>query len=228
MYLFTLVSPIMVCYNFVYICPASLPEVILLRVFFARHGKDDDRYRGGWSDLDLIPEGIVQAKKLAQHLNRNNHTYQITGIISSDLPRTMTTASIIAAELGLSVQADSRLREINNGDLSGMLNDTALRQYPGLFFSTLHMNEAYPNGESPADFYRRIRLWFSDFCSGCRSRSGNILIVTHGGVINVIYHLVRGTEWSNKNPACKAANCSIHILNMDTMQFEAENRTDFL
>ena len=60
-----------------------------MKVLFVRHGKDDDRYRGGWSNLDLIPEGVEQAKKLASYLKANNHDYNITQIISSDLPRTI-------------------------------------------------------------------------------------------------------------------------------------------
>lgn len=205
-----------------------LMEVIILRVIFVRHGKDDDRFRGGWSKLDLTPEGIRQTKALASHLKQNNHRYKIAHILSSDLPRAMTTAGIIASDLDLSVQEDAMLREIDNGDLAGMRNETALLQYPGLFFSTLDMEEAYPSGESPRDFYRRIRLWFSDFCSGCHDVNGNILVVTHGGVINLIYHLVKGMEWSNRNPSFPIANCSIHILNMGKMEFEAENKTEFL
>ena len=199
-----------------------------MKVIFVRHGKDDDRYRGGWSNLDLTPEGVEQSKRLAKHIKENDHDYEITHIISSDLPRAMATANFISAEFGLAIQKEFRIRETNNGDLAGMLNETALEQYPGLFFSTLKMDEAYPNGESPNDFYMRIRLWFSEFCSACRNMKGNIVVVTHGGVINVIYHLVKGIAWSNKGSAFKAANCSIHILNMDTMEFEVENRTDFL
>ena len=199
-----------------------------MKLIFVRHGKDDDRYRGGWSSLDLIPEGVEQAKQLAKHLKDNNHTYQIAQIISSDLTRTLTTANIISCELCLPIQKDFQIRETNNGDLAGILNDTALKQYPGLFFSSLEMDEAYPNGESPNDFYLRIKKWFSDLTSNYRNVKGNILIVTHGGVINVVYHLVKDIEWNNKGRAFKAGNCSIHVLNMDTMKFEIENKTDFL
>lgn len=199
-----------------------------MKLIFVRHGKDDNRYRGGWSNLDLIPEGMEQAKQLAQYLKDNNQDYLITHIISSDLPRTMSTAHFISSELGLPIQKEFRIREIDNGDLAGMLNDTALEKYPGLFFSSLKMDETYPNGESPLDFYMRINMWFSEFSSNCRNIKGNILIVTHGGVINVVYHLIKGIEWNNKNPVFKAGNCSIHILNMDTMEFDVENKNDFL
>ncbi len=199
-----------------------------MKIILVRHGKDDDRYRGGWSSHDLTPQGISQAKQLAKHLKENQVTYNITQILSSDLPRALTTANYISAELGLTVQKEPQLRETNNGDLAGMLNTAALELYPGLFFNTLKMDEPYPNGESPRDFYLRIQKWFSAFCDKCNASDGNVLIVSHGGVINVIYHLVNSMEWSNKGPSYKAANCSIHILDTATMKFDTENRTDFL
>lgn len=199
-----------------------------MRIVFVRHGKDDDKYRGGWSSLDLIPEGIEQAKKLAKHLAENRMEYNITRIISSDLPRTMTTASYISAELGLPVLEEPQIRETNNGDLAGMLNDEALVRYPGLFFSSLEMDEPYPNGESPNEFYARIKTWFENFLVEYQNTNGNTLVVTHSGVINVIYHIVRKMDWSNKGRTFKVSNCSIHVLNTDILDFEVENKVDFL
>ncbi len=199
-----------------------------MKVLFIRHGKDDDRYRGGWSNLDLTPEGTEQAKLLAEYLKENNREYRIRQIISSDLPRAMSTARFISAELDLPVQQEFQLREMNNGDLAGMPNEEALERYPGLFFRTLEMNEPYPNGESPDDFFMRIKKWFDGLTAKYKNTDENIIVVTHGGVINIIYYLVNGLEWSNKSRVFKAANCSIHVLNTDTMKFEVENMTDFL
>lgn len=199
-----------------------------MKVIFVRHGKDDNKYRGGWSKIDLIQEGIEQAKQLANHMKENSQEYHIQRIIASDLARTISTARFISAELGLPIQQEYRLREMNNGDLAGMLNEEALKQYPGLFFSSLKMDEAYPNGESPSDFFARIRSWFDEFVEKSKNTNDNILIVTHGGVINIIYHLVNGIEWNNQSHIYKVANCSVHVLDMDTMKFEVENKIDFL
>ena len=196
-----------------------------MKVIFVRHGKDDDRFRGGWSDADLIPEGREQAKRLAEYLKENNREYRIRKIISSDLPRAMSTAQYIADGLDLPVQPEMRLREMNNGDLAGMLNEEAFERYPGLFFRSLKMDEPYPNGESPVGFFTRIKKWYDEFAAECENTDENILAVTHGGVINIIYHLVNGIEWSNKGDSFKVSNCSIHVLNMETMKFEVENKT---
>jgi len=199
-----------------------------MRIIFVRHGKDDDRYRGGWSNLDLVLEGVEQAKKLAKHLAENKMEYNIARIIASDLPRAMTTAGYISAELGLPVLEEAQIREINNGDLAGMLNDESIVQYPGLFFSALEMDEPYPNGETPNEFYARIKNWFENFLVDNQNYNENTLVVTHSGVINIIYHMVRKVEWSNKGHTFKVSNCSIHMLNTDTMVFEIENKIDFL
>ena len=92
-----------------------------------------------------------------KHLKENNSFYEITKIISSDLQRTITTADYVSKELGLPIVKNEKLREINNGDLAGMLNEEAIIRYPGLFFSSLEMNKSYPNGESPNDFYVRVK-----------------------------------------------------------------------
>ena len=199
-----------------------------MKIIFVRHGKDDNNYRGGWSKMDLIPEGIEQAKQLAKHIKENNQEYQIQKIVASDLPRTMTTARFISTQLGLPIQQEWRLRETNNGDLAGMPNEEVLKRYPGLFFSSLKMDEAYPNGESPNDFFNRIKIWFDEFVAIYKNINENVLVVTHSGVINIIYHLVNGIEWNNQSHIFKSANCSIHILDVDAMRFEVENKNDFL
>lgn len=193
-----------------------------MKIFFVRHGMDDNRYRGGWSDHDLTPEGRIQAAQLAKHLRNHKEDYNITKIISSDLKRALTTAEYISEELGIPVQQEPQLREMNNGDLAGMLNAQANAQYPGLYFNTLKMDEAYPNGESPNTFYLRIQKWFTGFSSQLDA-NGNVLIVTHGGVISIIYHLVNNIEWSNRTPPFKTSHCGIYILDMDEMMFDVDN-----
>ena len=55
-----------------------------MNMIFVRHGKDDDRYRGGWNHMDLTEDGMEQAKQLAKYLRENNTIYQISQIVSSD------------------------------------------------------------------------------------------------------------------------------------------------
>ena len=54
------------------------------------------------------------------------------------------------------------------------------------------------------------------------------MVVTHSGVINIIYHIVNQIQWSNKSKPFPVSNCSLHILDTGTMTFEIENNISFL
>ena len=67
--------------------------------------------------------------------------------------------------------------------------------YPGLYYNTLSMDQAYPNGESPTDFYIRIKDAFIELLYKYKGKK--ILIITHGGVITVLQCLINGWKYSN-------------------------------
>lgn len=156
--------------------------------YFVRHGKDDESVRGGWSQSSLTVEGFAQAEKLAQHIHGQN--WEIRNVFSSDLPRAMQTAYPVAAKLHLPIIPMPDFREVNNGDLSGMENEMAAQLYPGLYWNTLEWDQKYPGGESPHEFYKRIYKAWDSFQKKVIERSENVLLVTHGGVINVILSIV--------------------------------------
>lgn len=191
-----------------------------MKIIFVRHGKDDSNYRGGWSTMDLTEEGKIQAMRLAEFLYSQKGTFDISKIVSSDLPRTVSTAKAISYKLKIPFHVDARLREMNNGELAGMKNEVASIKYPGLYFNTLKMDEKYPNGESPREFFDRIQKWFFDFIKMYEDSESNIIVVTHSGVINIIYYIINNMAWTNREKPFKVSNCSVHILNTKTMKFE--------
>ncbi|PRT70434.1 histidine phosphatase family protein [Streptococcus anginosus] len=199
-----------------------------MNLLFVRHGKDSDQHRGGWSQLDLLPEGKREAEALADYLAQLKEDYHFTKMITSDLKRAETTATILAEALQLPLEKESALRETNNGDLAGMLNSEADQKFPHLYFRSLAMDEHYPNGESPREFYQRIKTWFELFLKENHNSDETQIVVTHGGVINIIYHLLNQIEWTNKSNLFHVKHCSISLLNTKTLVFEVENQTDFL
>lgn len=77
------------------------------------------------------------------------------------------------------------------------------------------MDQQYPGGESPMEFYKRIKDSFYQLSSEIiDGKIGpNVMIVTHGGVINIIYYIINKLEWTNKSPAfCKISNTGIHSI----------------
>ena len=169
--------------------------------YLIRHGKDDDTVRGGWSLSSLTDEGRIQVESLTEHITRNQNELKIEKLFSSDLPRAMQTAQPIATALNLEVKAMPEFRETNNGILAGMPNAIADEKYPGVYWSALGWEESYPQGESPRVFYERIKAAWKQFSEMILVDNQNVVLVTHGGVINVICSLINGRDYSNKDKA---------------------------
>ncbi|MEF3354147.1 histidine phosphatase family protein [Paenibacillus sp. GYB006] len=203
-----------------------------MTIYFVRHGADDEGYRGGWSQRGLNVEGYRQSEKLGSYLKNNQSSYQVHRIVSSDLQRALDTANEIAKNLNLSVESNSEWRETNNGVIAGMPNEIVNERFPGLYFSSLQMEERYPEGESPKEYYLRIKETFKRLCEEqlTNNHLENVFIVTHGGVINVVYHILKGLGWTNKNKSFPTSNTGIHKLEYSNGQWNvtAENFLEHL
>ena len=161
-------------------------------IFLMRHGADDPERLGGWSRHGLSDEGIQQV-----HTAKTLFADQgITAVYASDLERARQTAEIISAYLSLPVTYLPQFREANNGVLAGMLKTEARIRYPGLYWNTLGWDDAYPDGESPHQFYDRVKNAWQTFRQ--QVQNDNVLLVTHGGVINVILCLENNELYSNR------------------------------
>ncbi|MGN0533814.1 MAG: histidine phosphatase family protein [Eubacterium sp.] len=169
-----------------------------MKIYVVRHGQDDDSVRGGWSNVALTDLGIKQSVDLADELFSKIDEYNIGMIISSDIIRTKQTALIISEKLSVPVKYDIAFREVNNGDLAGLNNRIAEEKYPNLYWRKLDWEEHYPHGESPKEFYERISNAWNNLKTSLAYYNKNVLLVTHGGVINVIRCIVDGIEYSNK------------------------------
>ncbi|WP_282942279.1 histidine phosphatase family protein [Paenibacillus sp. RC67] len=185
-----------------------------MKIFLVRHGEDESGYRGGWSSRGLVSNGISQSRKLAEYLHQNKDMFKINTIFSSDLNRAVETSRPIETMLNIQAGYFPHWREMNNGLLAGLANTEAERDFPGVYFNTLQMDEAFPGGESPIAFFQRVKSVFEEFCSQIERREvkSNVLIVTHGGFINVLYYLLNGLEWTNKSSFYPIGNASVHTI----------------
>lgn len=174
-------------------------------IYLMRHGADAaDRY-GGWSQYGLSDEGRRQVHA-AKHLLLHKG---IEKVFSSDLPRAKETAEIIAAFLRLPVIDLPSFRETNNGLLAGMLKTEASVKYPGLYWSALDWTQSWPGGESPEAFFHRIEQAWRAFKEAHRHET--VLLVSHGGVMDVILCLENGVPYTNREMrypiACAEIRC---------------------
>jgi broad specificity phosphatase PhoE len=163
---------------------------VVSRVLLVRHGQSEWNALGRWqgqADPPLSDLGRAQARAAAHSLG------SLDAVYASDLQRATETAVIIAAQLGLGpVMLDADLRERDAGEWSGLTRDEIHERYPGYLPDDRHRAFA-PDGGAP----KRPPGWEPD--DVLRSRvlgalervheavpDGDVLAVTHGGVIYVL------------------------------------------
>ncbi len=161
-----------------------------IELHMVRHGRDEEDKLGGWSDNHLTDKGIIEVKLLKEEIDNDYDLF-----ISSDLNRTKETSLILNEKLNMNIIYDSNFREVNNGILKNMTKKDRDLKYPNLCFSKLKMDQCFPNGESPIEFYERISKAFIKLIN--ENRNKKILLVTHGGVIVVILCILNDIEYSN-------------------------------
>lgn len=172
-------------------------------IYLMRHGADPDDRLGGWSNYGLTETGIQQVKEAVAQLKNKG----IEQIYASDLARAKETAAIIAAELDLDVSYLPQFREGNNGELAGMLKSKARKKYPGVYWNTLDWTQSWAGGESPEQFFLRIKKAWQEFKTMVTDK--NVLLVSHGGVMNVILCLENGITYTNKETSYRIKHAGI-------------------
>lgn len=188
----------------------GLFEGISIMILLMRHGEDDETRLGGWSNAGLSEKGIRHVLSTVNALAELD--CDIRYIFSSDLRRAVETAEIIASRFGLSVIYNKEFREVNNGDLAGLKKDVAAERYPGIYWNTLLWEQRYPNGESPKEFYDRIRNAWIKFKHDVTLIGDDVLLVTHGGVIDVILCIENGIEYSNLKVSYRTEHAGYKVL----------------
>ncbi len=161
-----------------------------IQLHLVRHGETKEGSIGGWSDTSLNDKGKIEIKEILDQLEN----YDI--FISSDLERAKETSEIINDKINIEIVYDKNLREINNGIFKNMSKDQFINQYADYRFDKLKMNQHYIDGESPEEFYNRVRTTFIKILENNKNK--RILMVTHAGVIIVILCLLNGYTYSNK------------------------------
>ncbi len=154
------------------------------RLLLARHGRTEwnaTRRFQGQADVPLDDVGREQAHALAAGLAGE----QIDALVSSDLLRARETAEIVAADRGLDIVFDERLREIDVGTWSGRMLADIRGEDPGLG-GRIERGEDPPRGgaETLAELRARVAAALADALP--RAPDGTLLIVAHGGVVRTI------------------------------------------
>ena len=171
-------------------------------IYLMRHGLDDESFIGGHSDIALIPEGIKSVISARNYIVNNDLV--INKIFTSDILRSRQTANIINSKLNVPLEESKYLRELDKGLLNGMNLEFAKKYYKE-YINTKDIYKRFPEGESLSDFYNRILYYFNDIL-----KEDNTLIITHRGVINMIYYILTNTPLDYDKTKFKVTHSSIH------------------
>jgi broad specificity phosphatase PhoE len=163
------------------------------RLLLVRHGEStwnrDGRIQGQL-DPPLSERGQIQARETAERLAG----HRIVALYTSDLRRARQTAAAIAEELGATPVPLTELREIYLGEWEGKTKEDMSAEYPELWEAwTSHPSwDLVPGGEGTAQFGQRVRRITEELLA--RHPEGDVLCVTHGGVIQVALASVVGGQ----------------------------------
>lgn len=173
-------------------------------IYILRHGLDDERFIGGWSNVSLIEEGIKQVEDASGFLKESN--FNIEKIVSSDILRAKETSLIVQKYLDKEIVYDEILRELNKGKLNGLLKTNVPSEYDYLKGNP-DIDVVYPDGESLEMFFNRIKRDLNKILS-----YDNSLLITHRGVINALYFILNDIKPDNNKERFNVTHASIHEL----------------
>ena len=153
----------------------------MTRLLIVRHGESTWNAQSRWqgqADPPLSPLGEQQAEEAAERLAE---IASITVVWTSDLVRARRTAELIASRLGVDgVRDEPRLRERDVGSWSGLTRAEIEERWPGY----LAARRSPPDFEGDAQLLARTRAGLLAAVDG--RRTGDLLVVTHGGVVRTI------------------------------------------
>ncbi len=160
-----------------------------------RHGETDWNVQGriqGHTDIALNRLGEAQADALGKRLSRE----QFDAVYSSDLIRAYRTASPAVADPEHTIVKEPSLRERHLGILQGLTGAQALLEHPAAWdaFKARDPARALEGGESLGEFSRRVTGFVERVLR--QHAGGRLLLVTHGGVLDVVYRHALGMPLS--------------------------------
>lgn len=177
------------------------------RVHLVRHGatvwNEEHRIQGG-RDIPLSDVGIKQAQELSDKLRE----IEIDVVCTSTLERAMQTAEIALLDETIPVHTHSGLNERNYGEYEGRLFSDVEKA-----FGEGATNSRNPlGGETREEFILRVDNTFDELIS---LHSGkNILLISHGGVIQRLHERLSGVVASVQDIGYEIKNCFVYTFDV--------------
>jgi broad specificity phosphatase PhoE len=189
-----------------------------MQIVLVRHGATDwnlEHRCQGSTDRALSETGVRQAEEIAIRLRAET----VHGVYSSDLTRARQTAELIGQQHGLPVEIETRIRELDHGQLEG-LTFAEIKQSYGGFLSRWRSEPAeleVPGGERLIDVAERAWAGLNRIAAR-HGAADNIVVVSHNFPIVGIVCRITGTHLNSYR------NFHLDPCGMTRLQLDGESR----
>ena len=172
-----------------------------MKLYVVRHGETLENANNclvGRLNSSLTEEGINQAKKVSEYFKDKN----IDLIVSSPLDRCKQTSEIISNENIPIIYSDSLLGR-DHGEFTGKPKESINFDE----YWNYNKNIKYEKAESVKDLYNRVAKWVEEIKEKYYDK--NIIIVTHSGIMRVLYYYFKGIPDNGILSEITIRNCEV-------------------
>lgn len=197
-------------------------------LILVRHGETDWNRTGrcqGVADIELNNNGRKQVRELAESLKN----LDIAAVYSSDLRRALETARVIARHHSISVSIDEDLREMNQGELEGLMFSEIRERYVHVLKEWRESPETLilPSGESLLEVQRRAWKAFEKVHR--RHAGETVVAVSHNLTITTLLCKITGVGLKGfRNFNLQAASKNIIVSRNGNIEVDVLNDVSHL
>mmetsp|Transcript_76342 Transcript_76342/g.210753 ORF Transcript_76342/g.210753 Transcript_76342/m.210753 type:complete len:358 (+) Transcript_76342:98-1171(+) len=194
------------------------------RIILVRHGEsegnaDHSLYRSTGDNLiELTPAGSLQAQEAGRRI-KGIIGEESVHIFVSPFERTLQTSRNVREAFDSQIKhtyVEPRIREQEFGNLQGhdFKRFREEQQRVGRFWYR------FPEGESGADVYDRVKNWWDDTLLEVNTRHGhqhveNVVVITHGLTMRLVLMQLYGWSPNTFHTVWNARNCAVYVLVKD-------------
>ena len=166
-----------------------------MAVYLVRHAEDRGAAEARFGDFGLTPRGLAQASEAARALAR----IPFERCVTSPLERALETARCLVAERGVPLEVEPVFAEGSLGQLAGLSHAEAAAEFPrdlrlghSVVARLAASGRTAPVGEERAAFLDRADLARAYVARALEATEENLLVVSHGGLLNFLLQLLLG------------------------------------
>ncbi|TMD31764.1 MAG: histidine phosphatase family protein [Chloroflexi bacterium] len=200
------------------------PKPSPARLLLVRHGQStwnrEHRIQG-----QLDPPLSEEGRRQAERLGRRWAGRRFVAAYTSDLKRALETAQLIGEATGASPLPSAGLREVYLGRWEGLNTAEIEQRFPEAWalWTKEPRWDVVPDGEGEKRFESRVNAELDSILG--RHEHGDVLVVTHGGVIQVALHRIVGRPNHGLFPF-RIENASISVIEKRNGRFVVSRVND--